>query len=182
METGENDEIAAFVDINLYINDPTSGWSQAIPGTGGSMFVEQEKAGPHISDECFKMALTDALSVACKALGIGADVYWDKDASKYDKPAEKPTEPAVAKTATTQSAPQSAPIGSQPDPEAVISNRDYNNLVSLIQDDKQQIVPDKQAQLANIYKALGYQKANQIKNKDYQKIVEDVSTLLPFDV
>ena len=25
------------------------------------------------------MATTDALSVACKQLGIGADVYWDKD-------------------------------------------------------------------------------------------------------
>lgn len=31
------------------------------------------------------MALTDALSVACKALGIAADVYWDKDKTKYDK-------------------------------------------------------------------------------------------------
>jgi hypothetical protein len=30
------------------------------------------------------MATTDAISVACKQLGIGADVYWDKDGeSKY---------------------------------------------------------------------------------------------------
>ena len=29
------------------------------------------------------MALTDAISVACKALGFGADVYWQADATKY---------------------------------------------------------------------------------------------------
>ena len=26
------------------------------------------------------------ISVACKALGIGADVYWDKDRTKYTEP------------------------------------------------------------------------------------------------
>jgi hypothetical protein len=38
------------------------------------------------------MAYTDAISVACKMLGVGADVYWDKDTTKYDKqePTEKP--------------------------------------------------------------------------------------------
>lgn len=30
------------------------------------------------------MALTDAISVACKALGVAADVYWNMDATKYD--------------------------------------------------------------------------------------------------
>lgn len=29
------------------------------------------------------MALTDALSVACKALGVAADVYWQADKTKY---------------------------------------------------------------------------------------------------
>lgn len=83
----ESAEIAAFVDINLYIKIDSE-WSAAIPGTGGSAFVAEEKSGLHMSDECYKMALTDALSVACKALGIGADVYWDKDGSKYDKTPE----------------------------------------------------------------------------------------------
>lgn len=39
-----------------------------------------------MSDECFKMALTDAISVAAKAIGIGADVYWEKDKTKYTNP------------------------------------------------------------------------------------------------
>lgn len=83
-----NDEIthqrAAFVDIMLYYVDPETGApTHGIPGTGGASFVSQERNGPYLSDECFKMALTDALSVACKAIGIAADVYWDKDRTKY---------------------------------------------------------------------------------------------------
>ena len=31
------------------------------------------------------MATTDALSVACKNLGIGADVYWKESHTKYDR-------------------------------------------------------------------------------------------------
>lgn len=83
-EEGANGEIAAFANIDLYIKQDGE-WSEAIPGTGGSMFVAKEKNGPYTSDECYKMALTDAISVACKALGIGADVYWGKDKTKYDK-------------------------------------------------------------------------------------------------
>lgn len=79
------DEVAAFVDIDLYYRDGDM-VSAPIPGTGGSMFVAKEKSGLYVSDECFKMALTDAISVACKALGVAADVYWDKDRTKYDIP------------------------------------------------------------------------------------------------
>jgi uncharacterized protein with PIN domain len=70
-------------------------WSEAIPGTGGSSFVTKEKNGLYMSDECFKMALTDAISVACKALGIGADVYWDKDKTKYTMPVEVETKYSI---------------------------------------------------------------------------------------
>jgi hypothetical protein len=74
----------AFVDINLYYVDPETGHdSHAIPGTGGASFVATERNGPYMSDECYKMALTDAISVAAKALGIGADIYYQKDRTKY---------------------------------------------------------------------------------------------------
>jgi len=82
------DEIAAFVDIELYVKVDGE-WSAPIAGTGGSMFVAKEKSGIHVSDECYKMATTDAISVACKQLGFGADVYWEADKSKYD------AEPAI---------------------------------------------------------------------------------------
>lgn len=82
-ETCSTGEIAAFVNISLYYKYDGQ-WSEAIIGTGGSSFVSAEKSGLHLSDECYKMALTDAISVACKALGVAADVYWNMDATKYD--------------------------------------------------------------------------------------------------
>lgn len=78
---------AAFVDILLYYKNPENGEaSKGIPGTGGSSFVSQERNGAYLSDECFKMALTDAISVSAKSIGIGADVYFDKDRTKYSQP------------------------------------------------------------------------------------------------
>ncbi len=74
--------VAAFVKIELYVRVGEE-WSMPIQGTGGSMFVEMQRSGPYVSDECYKMATTDAISVACKQLGIGADVYWDRDTTKY---------------------------------------------------------------------------------------------------
>ena len=83
LEAGANEEKKAFCNINLYYKQENE-WSMPIPGTGGSDFVVKESKGLYTSDECFKMALTDALSVAMKALGIAADVYFEKDRSKYD--------------------------------------------------------------------------------------------------
>lgn len=94
LEQGANGEVAAFLDIDLFVK-ADGVWSDAIPGTGGSAFVAKEKNGPYTSDECFKMALTDAISVACKALGFGADVYWEADKSKYDKPESKQEAPVL---------------------------------------------------------------------------------------
>jgi len=77
------DEIAAFVDIELFVKSGSE-WSMPISGTGGSMLAAKEKSGIYVSDECYKMATTDAISVACKQLGFGADIYWNGDKSKYD--------------------------------------------------------------------------------------------------
>ena len=83
-EEGAGGEIAVFVDINLYVNKDGK-WSSPIPGTGGSMFVSAEEKGLYVNDECYKMALTDAISVSCKALGVAADIYWDGDNTKYSQ-------------------------------------------------------------------------------------------------
>lgn len=77
-------EIGAFVNITLkYKTNAQNGWSEPIPGTGGNMLYVQEKNGLHFNDDAFKMALTDALSVACKSLGVGANVYKGMCDSKY---------------------------------------------------------------------------------------------------
>jgi hypothetical protein len=97
-------EVSCYVSVKLFIKDEGE-WSKPICGIGGSMLIAQEnvkdyeksvskeKYGseyfkPHHSDECYKMALTDALSVAMKQLGVAADVYMGLSDSKYDKPAE----------------------------------------------------------------------------------------------
>ena len=87
--SGANEEIAAFVDILLYYKQGGE-WSEGVPGLGGSMFVAKEKNGMHTSDECFKMALSDAIGTACKALGMSADIYFSKDRSKYTTAQEAP--------------------------------------------------------------------------------------------
>jgi len=89
LESGCLEQISAFVDIELFVKYGDE-WSKGIFGTGGSSFVTKESRGLHQSDECFKMALTDAISVACKTLGVGANVYWNKDKTKYDKTPETP--------------------------------------------------------------------------------------------
>ena len=74
------DAVIAIVNLNLYIKVDGE-WSKPIYGTGGNVIIRKE--GAKVSDEGYKMAYTDALSVACKALGIGADVYFEKDKTKY---------------------------------------------------------------------------------------------------
>ena len=78
---GANGEKIAIVDIDLFVKIGEK-WSEPIEGTGGSSFVANESKGLYTSDECFKMAYTDALSVACKSLGMGATIYWGD--SKYN--------------------------------------------------------------------------------------------------
>ncbi len=86
----DNGEVAAFVTINLYIKVEGE-WSKPIPGTGGSKFIANEKGGLYCDDECYKKAYTDAIGVAAKALGVGADVYWQNDRTKYTIPQDDNT-------------------------------------------------------------------------------------------
>ena len=84
---GPHETVAAFVDVNLYISDSEKTWSEPIPGTGGSMLIVKDKNGLHMNDEAFKMATTDALSVAMKQVGVAADIYMGiMDGSKYQTP------------------------------------------------------------------------------------------------
>lgn len=83
LEDGANETKTAHMVINLFVKI-NGEWSKPIPGIGGASYISQEKSGAYTSDECFKMAFTDAVSVACKLLGFGADVYWMADRTKYN--------------------------------------------------------------------------------------------------
>lgn len=94
---GADGEVAAFARINLYIKQ-NDVWLDPIPGFGGSMLVSKEKNGLVTSDEAYKMAITDALSVACKMIGVGADIYkglWD--GAKYQQTPQQPQPSSPAK-------------------------------------------------------------------------------------
>jgi hypothetical protein len=74
-------------------------WSEPVPGIGGNLLVELEKAGPHTNDEAYKMAVTDGLSVAFKAFGVAAEVYLGNfDGSKYTGKPATGSQAAVAQT------------------------------------------------------------------------------------
>lgn len=89
---GAESEQMAFLDIDLYYRLADGGWSEPVPGIGGSMLIEKERNGYHSNDEAFKMALSDAIGTACKALGFSADIYFSgkgRTGSKYQKAQEQ---------------------------------------------------------------------------------------------
>ena len=92
IEEGAKGEKCANAMISLWYRREDRPRSEPIVGIGGNMLVANEKNGLYTSDECYKMALTDAISVACKALGFGADVYWGADRTKYT-PQQEPQKP-----------------------------------------------------------------------------------------
>lgn len=77
--SSDDQTMMVFVDVNLYIKDGDT-WSKPIFGTGGNTLKVKGRG----DDEGYKKAYTDAVSIACKALGIGADVWFANDTtSKY---------------------------------------------------------------------------------------------------
>lgn len=101
-----NGEVGVFVDLELYIlRDPKNGkWTKPIKGTGGNKLVMKTQNGLEVNDEAYKMAYTDALGIACKALGFGADIYSGSFDTKYNK-----AETSVTATPAKESAPKSLP-------------------------------------------------------------------------
>lgn len=93
IEEGANGEKTANIRINLFVKIDGE-WSKPIEGIGGSVLIAKENAGLRTDDDCFKKAYTDAISVACKALGFGGDIYWQKDPTKYDTSPNEAYRPA----------------------------------------------------------------------------------------
>ena len=79
----EGGESSAWVRLELRVKVDGQ-WSEPIEGIGGSKQFGKGQ-GDGINDEAFKMAETDAISVACKKLGMGADVYWQANETKYSR-------------------------------------------------------------------------------------------------
>lgn len=96
----DTDDGAATVYCHLHLYIKVDGeWSKPITGVGGNTLSRKTKSGCSTTDEAYKMAYTDAMGIACKALGIGANIWWKEARSKYtanDQAQEKEPEKAPA--------------------------------------------------------------------------------------
>lgn len=157
---GANNEKIATVGIALLYkigeNEEGEIWSKPVYGTGGSKFIAKENSGLFTSDECFKMALTDALSVACKALGFGADVYWNKNDDKYTNlPPQQQGQAKQYQNKTTQ----------QP---KLITDAQIKRLIRIANGNNEVA--------KRVLARYGYEKSEQIKMVDYDKICTEIES------
>lgn len=115
-EQGANGEILCFVEIKLYVKY-NGEWSKGISATGGSKLISFVKSRGDLknSDEGYKMAYTDALGVACKYLGFGANVYWANDRTKYTQGSEDAAPAKEERKPTVQSTASEKPLTWTPD-------------------------------------------------------------------
>jgi len=103
MIKADNGEQSAFVSVNLYIKDEKSGeWSKPIYGEGGNSYEKVTRNGISVSDEAFKMAYTDAIGNAAKMLGLGADIWFANDKTKYTEERTIQTNFAATKVIDTK--------------------------------------------------------------------------------
>ncbi len=114
-EAGPDGQVVAFVDIDFFYMTDDGQWSQPVPGTGGSMLVAKEKDGLTANDEAYKMATTDALSVATKMIGVAANVYLGMYDGKYVSQDDNFGPPPWTPPSTPPAA-SSAPPAPTPDP------------------------------------------------------------------
>lgn len=75
--------VSVHCTLALYIKTEAGEWSEPIWGVGGNTLVRVTKSGISHSDEGYKMAYTDAQSNAAKQLGMGADIWFAQDKTKY---------------------------------------------------------------------------------------------------
>lgn len=115
VEAEETKETSVFCELELVVVDPeTEKESHPIYGVGGNTYVAQRRNGPQSSDEAKKMAYTDALSIACKALGFSHDIYYQADRTKYTG-YDIETEAKPKKTTQKQETPQEGAAPSVPE-------------------------------------------------------------------
>lgn len=165
-EPGSHEQVMAFALVSVYHKTAGGQWSDPTPGIGGSMLVMKEAGGLHTSDEGFKMAVTDALSVALKLLGVGADVYngyWD--GSKYKDGADNSTSAATKTAPTPASPPQSTPT-------PVISSAQKVRLFTVATK-----AGKSEADVKACLKLWGYEHSKDIKKTDYEAIIASLTSV-----
>lgn len=120
-------EIVAWCSLELRVKFPGSDeWSEPIFGIGGSKMCGKG-VGDGANDECFKMAFTDAQGIAMKGLGMCADIYYQKDRTRYSNYDESKAPEAKAEAPASEGEP-AKPQFCTDEEEAI---RDFYNLVDI---------------------------------------------------
>lgn len=145
-ETVANGETLAFVNVSVYIRDGAE-WSAPIPANGGSKLTAKESGGLYNSDEAYKMALTDAMGVAMKMLGMAADVYMGVFDSK-----QKSSEPI-------RNQPSGKVESTKPE-----SNKEHEEAVKAFSASFNAIPPERKGEAKTIYGALSKASLEEIKD------------------
>lgn len=97
-ETTQGTTTTVHCTIAIYIKDGDK-WSAPIYGVGGNTLASTNKNGLLVvSDEAYKMAYTDAQSNAAKQLGLGADIWFEKDQTKYTVQAQQSSQAPQAQS------------------------------------------------------------------------------------
>lgn len=166
-EPGAHDQVMAFALVSVYYRGAEDDqWSAPTPGIGGSMLVAKEVSGLHTNDEGYKMAVTDALSVAMKLLGVAADIYsgyWD--GSKYKEPQEPDTRPA-----SPPSAPAHAPKPASTSP--VISEAQSKRLYAIAKS-----FGKTDDEIHMCLKMWGYEHSRDVKKADYEAVCKSLESV-----
>lgn len=116
-EKTESGDVAVFVEVELYIRFGNE-FGQPIYGIGGNTLIRTstewvngvQTTVQHIDDEAYKKAYTDAVSVACKALGFAADIYYAQEETKYGSFRSNQPQQAVQTVPVQQQAAVAAPF------------------------------------------------------------------------
>lgn len=96
-EDTEDGTSTVYCHVNLHYRT-ADGWSAPVVGIGGNTLMRKTSKGSTTTDEAYKMAYTDAVGIACKALGIGANIWWQESRTKYtanDQPPAQPQQPPL---------------------------------------------------------------------------------------
>jgi hypothetical protein len=158
-------ECVVWCSLDLYICE-NGQWSYPINGVGGSKLYGKGQ-GEGINDEAYKMAQTDALSVACKNLGFAADIYYGLDDTKYRSATENgqwnaPQPPQPAPPARPQHA---APLAAQqPQPQPQTAGPTLEQVIELARNAK---TGEEVVKVWNTYRGLYGQ------STDFKKAIKD---------
>lgn len=98
-EDTEDGTSTVYCHIKLFYRT-ADGWSAPVTGIGGNTLMRKTKSGSATTDEAYKMAYTDAVGIACKALGIGANIWWQEARTKYTANNQPQQQPTVTKSET----------------------------------------------------------------------------------